>query len=346
VVQFNVFRNILKAGADASACHFDYNCKDTLMQYNIGINVQGSLIQVLNFSNGSNFQINAVARYNLGIDCGWRNNNNSAGIMISGDATGSKIYNNTLIYTDLHPAYKAISFANWGEQWPTNSYIANNLFFAAGSPATYANVDKMVIRNNVVTHNLYTGNVAVCAADLSPVTGSPAFADPAGTNAVDFKVTFGSAAIAAGALIADNGGRDYFDHPLTNSLPTIGFHEYQSDGTIDSDADLMPDYWESLYGLQPDVDDAALDGDEDDRSNLDEYAANTNPADGLSYFAALLLPALQELDWEQKPHRSYHVFYAPDLQAVWTPVESNAVPPIAIDTSGELGFWKVEVGVP
>jgi hypothetical protein len=345
VVQFNIFRNILKDGADASACHFDFNCKDTLMQYNIGINVQGSLIQVLNNSNGSNFQINAVARYNLGIDCGWRNNDNSAGIIITGDATGSKIYNNTLITTDLHPTYKAISFANWGGQWPTNSYIANNLFFAAGSPATYANEDKMTIRNNVVTHNLYTGNVAVCSADLSPVTGSPEFSDPAGTNAADFTVTYGSAAIAAGTFIADNGGWDYFGNPLTNSPPTIGFHEYQSDGTIDSDGDRMPDLWESRYGLQPDVNDASLDGDEDHRSNLDEYAANTHPGDGASYFDPVVDLGVPQLSWTVRPERFYQVYSSSNLlSGSWTPVQSNAVPPVAIDVIGAEGFWKVVVG--
>ncbi len=349
VVQFNVFKNILKAGADASACHFDFNCVDTLMQYNVGINVQGSLIQVLNNSNGTNFQINAVARYNLGIDCGWRNSDNSAGIMITGDATGSKIYNNTIITTGLHPNYKALSFANWGGAWPTNSYIANNLFFAAGSPSTYANESKMSIRDNVVTHNMYTGNVAVCSADISPVTGNPRFANASGTNATDFMVTYGSDAVAAGIVIAGNGGRDFFDNTLTNTAPTIGFHEYQTDLAIDTDGDDMPDYWESAYGLAPDnAADAVLDGDNDERDNLNEYIANTVPTNGLSYFVANLLAASGELDWDQRPERYYNVFERADLlSGSWIRVQSNAVPPVAIDFPfNSRGFLKVEVGLP
>ena len=343
LVQFNIFKNIYKAGADASVCHFDFNCVDSLMQYNVGINVNGSLIQVLNNSNGSNFQINAVARYNLGIDCGWRNNNNSAGIMITGDSTGSKIYNNTLIFTDLHPAYKALSFANWGGAWPTNSLIANNIFFAAGSAATYANQDKMNIRDNVVTHNLYTGNVAVCSADVSPVFGNPLFVDASGASADDFKVRYASDAIGLGTVIANNGGLDYFGNPLTTTAPTVGFHEYQTDAVIDSEGDLMPDLWEMSYGLLPDMDDAALDGDNDDRSNLDEYAANTHPGDGQSYFIAQVLLATQELGWDEQPERLYHVFQALDLQDAWSLKESNAVPPVSIDISGNEGFYKVEV---
>lgn len=265
--------------------------------------------------------------------------------MITGDATGSKIYNNTLITTDLHPAYKAISFANWGGAWPTNSLIANNLFFSAGSSSTYANESKMVIRDNLVTHNLYTGTVAVCSADASPVSGNPLFANSAGNNAADFKVLYGSAAIGQGMVIANNGDRDYFNNALANTAPTIGFHEYQTDKTIDSDSDLMPDLWESGYGLDPGVDDAALDGDTDNRSNLDEYAANTGPDDGLSYFVAQVLVATSELDWDERPDRLYHVFEALDLQDAWSLVESNATPPVAISVSGAKGFWKVEVGV-
>ncbi len=347
LVQFNEFRDIKKPGADASACHFDYNCVDTLMQYNFGYDVQGSLIQVLNNSNGTNFQINAVARYNIGIDCGWRNSDNSAGIMITGDATGSRIYNNTVITTDLHPAYKAISFANWGGEWPTNSLIANNIFFAAGSPSTYANQSRMLIRGNVVTHNLYTGNVAVCSADVSPVAGNPRFANPPGTNAVDFKVTYGSAAIGQGMLIAGNGGRDYFGNPVSsNTAPTIGFHEYQTDATIDTDGDDIPDLWETTYGLAPaNPADGGLDGDDDNQSNLAEYIADTNPNDIASLFLATLQPSAQQLYWDASPRRLYNILRSPDLQG-WELLESNVVPPFSIDLSAQQGFYKIQAEVP
>ena len=347
LVQFNEFRDIKKPGADASACHFDYNCIDTLMQYNFGYNVEGSLIQVLNNSNGTNFQINAVARYNIGIDCGWRNSDNSAGIMITGDATGSKIYNNTLITTDLHPAYKAISFNNWGGDWPVNSLIANNIFFAADIPQTYANESQMLLRGNVVTHNLYTGNVAVCSADVSPVTGNPRFANPSGTNAVDFKVTYGSAAIGEGMLIADNGGRDYFNNPVSSTnAPTIGFHEYQTDAYIDTDTDGMPDLWETTYGLAPTNSvDSGIDSDDDKQSNLAEYIADTNPNDIASLFLATLQPSAQQLYWNASPDRLYTILHSPDLQS-WETVESNVASPYSIDMSGLKGFYKIQVEVP
>jgi hypothetical protein len=53
--------------------------------------------------------------------------------------------------------------------------------------------------------------------------------------------------------------------------------------------------------------------------------------------------ATQELGWDERPERLYHVFQALDLQDAWSLIESNAVPPVDIDTSGSRNFYKVEV---
>ena len=45
----------------------------------------------------------------------------------------------------------------------------------------------------------------------------------------------------------------------------------------DADKDGLPDWWENLYGLNPNVADAYLDSDSDGRTNLEEYNAGTNP---------------------------------------------------------------------
>lgn len=47
----------------------------------------------------------------------------------------------------------------------------------------------------------------------------------------------------------------------------------------------MPDLWEYGYGLDPlNSDDAAVDSDGDEFSNLEEYIAGTDPLDDESYF--------------------------------------------------------------
>ena len=45
----------------------------------------------------------------------------------------------------------------------------------------------------------------------------------------------------------------------------------------DTDKDGLPDWWETLYGLNPNVADSHLDFDGDGRTNLEEYNAGTNP---------------------------------------------------------------------
>jgi len=45
----------------------------------------------------------------------------------------------------------------------------------------------------------------------------------------------------------------------------------------DLDKDGLPDWWEMLYGLNPNVADALLDSDGDGRTNIEEYNAGTNP---------------------------------------------------------------------
>jgi len=234
LVQFNVFKHLRNPDADCYVCHFDYNCVGTVMQYNFGYDVQGGLIQLLVNSAGvSNFQEQAVARYNIGIDCGWRNAANGAGIFLTGHVDGAQVYNNTSITTGLHSSYKALSFNNWGGGWPRNNEIFNNVFFATNSPSGFNREDKMIVSGNVVSHNLYHGNISASTADANPITGDPMFANPAGLTAEDFRVMFGSAAISNGLLMAGNGGGDIFGYAVSSSeLPTLGFHEYQSDPVI------------------------------------------------------------------------------------------------------------------
>lgn len=283
LVQFNVFRHLRNPDADCYVCHFDFNCIGTVMQYNYGYDVQGGLIQLLVNSAGvSNFQEAAVARYNIGIDCGWRNTLNSAGIFFTGHVDGGQVYNNTVITTGLHPSYKALSFNNWGGGWPRNNEIHNNVFYATNAPSTFNREDKMVVNGNVVSHNLYYGNMSASTADSNPFTGNPLFANPAGITAEDFKVMYGSAAISNGLLMAANGGRDYFDFAVSSSEPpTLGFHEYRSDPVIDSDGDGMYDLWESGFGLNPgSATDATGDPDSDRLKNLGEFAMGGDPTNG------------------------------------------------------------------
>jgi hypothetical protein len=60
--------------------------------------------------------------------------------------------------------------------------------------------------------------------------------------------------------------------------------DYNTNPTIaDSDGDAMPDGWEVTNGLNPLLDDAAIDNDGDGYNNLIEYKRGTNPQDSSSH---------------------------------------------------------------
>ena len=158
--------NLYRDFADAYVCHFDYNCEDTIMQYNVGYKVQGGLIEIICASqyNGT-FQTGAIARYNLGVDVGFRGKANSAGILLSGNVDGALVYNNTVI-TGNEDIYKSISFANFGGQgYPENSSIYNNIFYNIGSADLKHNALQIGLNGfggnflgNQLSHNLIFGN--------------------------------------------------------------------------------------------------------------------------------------------------------------------------------------------
>ncbi len=237
LVQYNVFKHLRAADADAYVCHFDYNCIGTVMQYNFGYDVEGGLIEYIVNSQWTNaFQENGIARYNIGIDVGYRNQVNGAGILLTGRVTGGQFYNNTIIQLN-QPMTNGISFSNWGGEYPDNNEIYNNIFYAAGTnEVKHKHPKKMLINGNVVSHNLYSGNIAPPTAwdgtvgDVNPLTGNLMFVNPEGITAQDFKVLAGSEAIGNGTFITNNGGLDYFGNEISSATyPTLGFYEHSTD---------------------------------------------------------------------------------------------------------------------
>ncbi len=311
VVQFNLFMNLYRDFADAFVCHFDYQCEDTLMQYNVGYKVEGGLVEVVSPSDAFAFHDRGVARYNLGVDVGFRDKDNSAGIMLSGPVDGAQIYNNTIITGD-ESAYKSISFNNWGGQYPVNCKIYNNIFYNISSAYYDHNALQVGLdgfggnfRGNVLSHNLVFGNSYRLfnawdgqAVDTDAIYLNPRFIDTSGNfeelrgykptweQVVSYiesryKINYLSPAISAGMVVSSNGGLDGFSNTVSAVLsPSVGFHEYDGDAYVDSDSDQIPDQWEVSYSLDPMSSlDAIMDSDLDGKSNLEEFAFNGDPLD-------------------------------------------------------------------
>jgi hypothetical protein len=92
----------------------------------------------------------------------------------------------------------------------------------------------------------------------------------------------------------------------------------------DTDADGLPDEWESLYGFDPEIPgENELDSDGDGMTNREEYLAGTDPLDPESYLrldlaGISLNPSVANLQFTAVSNRTYTVLYSEDLSVpIW-----------------------------
>jgi len=134
----------------------------------------------------------------------------------------------------------------------------------------------LVYTDAVVANNFYDigeglpgVNIAITAGGSGTAVTSPGggFAIPVGTSGT-ITVTASGGPLTGGTV-------------LTQTVPLTGVNvriEFKTTAVVDTDADGIPDAWETLYGLNPNNGaDALMDTDGDGSSNLVEYRRGTNP---------------------------------------------------------------------
>ena len=98
----------------------------------------------------------------------------------------------------------------------------------------------------------------------------------------------------------------------------------------DADSDGMPDAWEVANGLNPLIDDAALDPDGDLSPNYSEYIAGTEPTNSASVFSIIQHKVDPEFDyfllkWSSVSGKTYAVQSSVNVTSEWATVVSNIV---------------------
>ncbi len=241
VIQYNQCLHV-RGYLDSHGIHIDHENKNTFIQYNYMEDCEGGFVEIL----GGN--VNAVYRFNISVNDGWRENPNwytsNHTIWINEKASGGQviysdssfIYNNTIF---IDSAYATAIYIN-----ATHTFIYNNIFYAVNGADIGGK--QVLINNNgtplYMTNNLYFGTIATnfTSQDENPYFGEPDFVNGGSSNPDGYLLNDSTPALNSG--VANKGPEipgagkgifesvpaypvtDFFGNPvdLDSGTPNIG----------------------------------------------------------------------------------------------------------------------------
>lgn len=198
---------------DGQAFDIDHDNNGVVLQYNYTHNNPFGFME---FCCSNSFgATNSTVRYNISQNDGGLNTNfgTLSGVKSSGT---TQIYNNTVY---MGPGDNGT--VTGGNSSGSNLLFDNNIIDDQGTGG-YSG-------SGVWSNNLFYGNHPSSEpSDPHKVTSNPMFVSPGGggstlASAAAYELQPGSPAIGAGAVISNNGGKDYFGNPVSStSAPNIG----------------------------------------------------------------------------------------------------------------------------
>ena len=227
VIQYNQCLHI-RGYLDSHGIHVDHENVDTFVQYNYMEDCEGGFVEIL----GGNH--NAVYRFNVSVNDGWRANpnwtNSNHTIWLNQNGPGdvvepsenSYIYNNTVV---INSGFKTAIDMN-----SKNTHIYNNIFYSIDGSEMGSK--QVAIKNNgtelYMSNNLYYGKIDDRFKDYddNPVNGNPYFNQENSGNKLGYQLLEGSAAIDAGVAKqgppVPNAGIGIFEN--VEEYPSVDFY--------------------------------------------------------------------------------------------------------------------------
>jgi hypothetical protein len=188
------------------------------VQYNYSHDNGGGLVNPNNAPGAYNDNI--TIRYNIS------RNDTSKVIAFSGATTHTKVYNNTIyVGATLSPSiFDFHQFGNAGG-FADNTSFSNNIIYNAGAGGSYtlAGATNVSFDSNC----FFGSHPADEPADPNKISTDPLFVFP-GTGGIGTSTLNGyflrsaSPCAATGAVVAGNGGRDFFGNALPSGKPDRG----------------------------------------------------------------------------------------------------------------------------
>jgi hypothetical protein len=216
VIQYNEVSG-MHGSLDGQGFDSDYQCRDTIIQYNFSHDNDGGFLLVCGPRGSIND--NSIIRYNISQNDGIPS---ARVFQIAGSPTNTHIYNNT-IYVGPKQSLPLISFNAWNGGWPDSTVFSNNLFYVDG---------KVTYRLGEGTHTQFAGNIFYCPGSAAPPTTQPITVRPdlvaPGSATAEFAslACYGWAngtTAPTGVRIDGDARWDILGHPIDPALPpTIG----------------------------------------------------------------------------------------------------------------------------
>lgn len=171
IIQFNEVSGH-KAPWDAQGYDCDYNCRNTLIQYNYSHDNYGGLVLVCNSGTQKDYNIgneNSIVRYNISIGDGIRPTKTRAGMFSPSIHVAGPVKNTLIEHNIIHVNAKPdadidrtlITSDSW-DGYADSTIFRNNLFYVA---------EQSRFRLTESTHNLFVGNWYLGKYEQQPVDG-------------------------------------------------------------------------------------------------------------------------------------------------------------------------------
>ncbi len=213
VVQFNEVSG-MRGTKDGQGYDSDYNCRNTLFQYNFSHDNDGGFMLICddggqkppwNIGNSG-----TVVRYNISVNDGEHTFN------ITGPCLNTRIYNN-VFYLGAGKTVPFVASGNWGKAWAADTHFVNNIFYAA--PGSKSRFDFGGMTGVVFDHNAFWGDLAARPADPAAFLTDPKLTAPGSAKASGYALAPGSPLRHAGASVPASGRRDFWGSPVPSGKP-------------------------------------------------------------------------------------------------------------------------------
>lgn len=204
---------------DAGGLDADYKTKNTIIQYNfLHQNDFGILVTGGNgyFNDGTQFKYNIIEKDGTQAQAG--TDKGKFVFKISGSATNTMIYNNTVDIGPSQTDTKIVLHWTWGSGTPANTTYYNNIIDNSGTGSFY---DLNGSTGNVFDYNAFYKNTAGSQpSQTHNISGDVKFVNPGSGDPNGYWLKTGSVAYNAGKVISGSGGKDYFGNPVSATNPS------------------------------------------------------------------------------------------------------------------------------